>query len=151
MRLISGVGIALLLASTALAQTPTPIQPRKKSEAPAAQSESASRPNVSQGNVNNFIPDYCANTMTVFRGVLTYHPNENGYSIDFKLPRCYTDGKNLVKITRILLVPWDSRDNTYLHLDANQHMKIILNASMIVNIRGVPELVATNFFIDRDY
>lgn len=151
MRLISGVGFVLLLTSTALAQTPTPIQPKKKTEAPAAQSESVSRPNVSQGNVNNSIPDYCANTMTVFRGVLTYHPNENGYSIDFKLPRCYTDGKNLVKITRILLIPWDSRDNTYLNHDANQPMKIVLNASMLVSIRGVTELVATNFFIERDY
>ena len=151
MRLISGIGFVLLLTTTALAQTPTPIQPKKKTEAPATQTDSAPRPNVSQGNVNNSIPDYCANTMTVFRGVLTHHPNENGYSIDFKLPRCYTDGKQVVKIARILLIPWESTDLAYINNDANQYVKLVLNASMIVSIKGVPELVATNFFIDMDY
>lgn len=135
----------MLVGSQCLAQTPTPIQPRKP-----VQTQVNNIPNQTQAAPNTGIPDYCSNSFSVFRGILksTDLPIRNNLSyVQFKFPRCFSDEKSAYASTRIILKETTPGEVNRL---LNKPVKLVMFKFELIRVGANFELVAVEYAIKED-
>lgn len=138
-KIVLGFCGLLILTSECLAQTPTPIQPRKPVQ------PQINNPPPVQNTKSNNIPSYCANSFRIFRGILTPTRNSLSY-VQFKFSLCFTDGTEIFEISRIILKDNKTLDERLL----NKPVKLVLFEFVLVKAGDRFELVAQDYAIKED-
>lgn len=142
-KIVLGFCGLFVLSNQCLAQTPTPIQPRKPVQ------PQINNPTPVQNTKSNNIPSYCANSFRVFRGILTPAQNSLNY-VQFKFPLCFTDDKEVFKISRIILKAQKIQTTENIESLLNKPVKLILIDYVMVKAGSDFELVAVDYLIKDD-